>query len=49
MPDVSRTPDGVDIPDVEGSIDRLGEAAVLPADMPVAGIEVPGGVSPPPS
>ena len=55
MPDVSSTPEGVDMPELadmadaaEGPADMLGDSAVLPADMPVAGIEL-SGVAPPPS
>jgi len=55
IPEVSSTPEGVDVPELidnpvvaEGFIDKLCEAAVLPADMPVAGMELPG-VIPPPS
>ena len=49
VPELCSMPELVDNPDVaEGSIDKLGEAAVLPADMPVAGVELPG-VIPPPS
>ena len=49
MPELCSIPEVVDIPDVaDGSVDMLGEAAVLPADMPVAGAEVPS-TSPPPS
>ena len=49
IPEVSSTPDGVDIPDVDdGAADMPGEAAVLPADISVAGAEVPS-ANPPPS
>jgi hypothetical protein len=61
IPDVSITPEGVDIPELcsipevadmpdvdDGSDDMPGEAAVLPADMPVAGAEAPS-ANPPPS
>jgi hypothetical protein len=49
IPELCSIPEVVDIPDVvDGSIEMLGEAAVLPADMPVAGADVPS-VNPPPS
>jgi hypothetical protein len=49
IPELCSMPELADRPDVaEGSIDRVGEAAVVPADMPVAGMELPG-VIPPPS
>jgi hypothetical protein len=48
-PELCSIPELVDIPDViDGSIDVLGDAAVLPADIPVAGAEVPS-ANPPPS
>jgi hypothetical protein len=55
IPDVSSTPELCSIPEVvgipdvvDGSTDVPGEAAALPADMPVAGVEVPS-ANPPPS
>jgi hypothetical protein len=49
IPELCSMPELADRPDVaEGPIDRPGEAAVAPADMPVAGMELPG-VIPPPS
>jgi hypothetical protein len=49
IPELCSIPEVVDIPDVaEGSVDPLGEAAVPPADMPVAGAELPS-AKPPPS
>jgi hypothetical protein len=49
IPELCSIPELVDMPDVaEGPADVLGESAVLPAEMPVAGMELPG-VIPPPS
>lgn len=49
IPELCSIPEVVDIPDVaDGSVDPLGEAAVAPADTPVAGTEVPS-ANPPPS
>jgi len=49
IPELCSIPEVVDIPDIDdGSVDMLGEAAVSPADMPVAGADV-ASVNPPPS
>ena len=49
IPELCNIPEVVDMPDVaDGSVDMLGDAAELPADMPVAGAEVPS-TNPPPS
>jgi hypothetical protein len=49
IPELCSIPDVVDMPEVVDSpVDMPGDAAVLPADAPVAGMEAPG-VIPPPS
>ena len=49
IPALCSIPDVVDVPDVDnGADDMSGDSAVLPADMPVAGAEVPS-ANPPPS
>jgi hypothetical protein len=49
IPELCSIPEVADIPDVDdGSDDMPNEAAVLPADIPVAGAEVPS-ANPPPS
>jgi hypothetical protein len=49
IPELCSIPEVADIPDVaDGSVDPLGEASVPPADMPVAGADVPS-ANPPPS
>ena len=48
IPELCSIPDVVDMPEVaESPVDILGEAAELPADMPVAGVAAPGAIPPP--
>ena len=48
IPELCVIPDDVEMPEVADSpVDMPGEAAELPADAPVAGMEAPGAIPPP--